>query len=95
MEILRAVNEIQNHSKPIIECCYKNFLIDSHDPEEREYDNTEDQIREILIHPNYFSQKDIEFCLDFDINSLSFHDNFELIKALHGILLSTYKNNDE
>ena len=35
-EILRVVAEIQKHSKCVIEDCYKEFLLDSHDSEERE-----------------------------------------------------------
>ena len=36
-EILRVVAEIETHSQSIIEKCYHNFLIESHDPDEREY----------------------------------------------------------
>lgn len=34
-EILRVVDEIQTHSKPIIARCYHDFLLRSHEPEER------------------------------------------------------------
>ena len=73
-QVLRAVEEIQTHSQPIINCCYQKFLLDSHSPEEREYLVAEDQIREILIHGNYMSQKDIELCINFDTSILQ-HDN--------------------
>ncbi len=36
-EVLRVVDEIQTHSKPIIEHCYREFLLQNHNPEEREY----------------------------------------------------------
>ena len=36
-EILRVVDEIQSHSKPVIEHCYREFLLQNHDPDEREY----------------------------------------------------------
>ena len=36
-EILRVVAEIETHSQSIIEKCYHKFLIESHDPDEREY----------------------------------------------------------
>ena len=36
-EILRVVDEIQAHSKPVIERAYREFLLQNHDPEEREY----------------------------------------------------------
>lgn len=48
-KILHVVDEIQTHSQPVIEHCYRNFLVQNHDPEEREYPNAADQIREVLI----------------------------------------------
>src|SRR5277367_5499708 len=59
-EILRVVKEIQTHSKPVIEHCYQEFLVQNCEPDEREYPDGADQIREVLIHGNYLSQKDIE-----------------------------------
>jgi len=70
-EILRVVDEIQNHSTPVIEHCYRDFLLQNHDSEEREYPDAADQIREVLIHENYLSQKDIGICLGYDLESLS------------------------
>jgi len=94
-EILRVVDEIQNHSKPVIECCYREFLLQNHDPEEREYPDAADQIREILIHGNYFSQKDIEICLGYDIVRLAEHEQHDKISELHNALISEYKAEDE
>ncbi len=37
IEILRATNEIQMHSRCIIEKCYREFLIHNYDPDEREH----------------------------------------------------------
>ena len=39
-EILRVVEEIQTHSKPVIERCYREFLLHSHDHEERNVSTT-------------------------------------------------------
>jgi hypothetical protein len=36
-EVLRVVDEIQSHSKPVIEHCYREFLLQNHDPDESEY----------------------------------------------------------
>ena len=58
-EVLRVVNEIQTLSSPVIEQSYREFLLQNHDSEEREYPDSADQIREVLIHGNYLSQKDI------------------------------------
>ena len=90
-EVLRVVDEIQSHSTPVIEHCYRDFLLQNHDPEEREYPGPEDQIREVLIHGNYLSQRDIEVCLKFDLNALATHSGYEDMCRLHDSLVETYK----
>ncbi|MCC7142269.1 MAG: hypothetical protein IT349_09235 [Candidatus Eisenbacteria bacterium] len=90
-EILRVVNEIQTHSKPVIEHCYREFLLQNHDPEEREYPEASDQIREVLSHGNYMSRRDVDICLGFDIESLNVQEGIEEIKALHGALVKEFK----
>ena len=87
--------EIQSHSKCVIEGCYKQFLFDSHDPEVREYSDAADQIREVLIHGNYLSQKDIDICLGFDVASLADQPEIESIRTLHEVLKSEYGSDDE
>lgn len=89
-EILRVVGEIQTHSKPVIEQCYREFLLQNHDPEEREYPEAADQIREVLIHGNYMSRRDIDICLEFDVEILKDHAGIDGIRELHGILRETY-----
>jgi hypothetical protein len=89
-EILRVVDEIQTHSKPVIEQCYCEFLLQNHDPDEREYPDATDQIREVLIHGNYLSQKDIEICLSYDVAALGAEASFSAIEALHQSLCDTY-----
>ncbi len=93
-EILRVVAEIQTHSKPVIEHCYREFLVQNSDAEEREYPDASDQIREVLIHGNYLSQKDIEICLAFAVESLADCPGIEGIRELHGTLAETYKAED-
>lgn len=93
-EILRVVDEIQAHSKLVIEQCYRQFLAQNHDPEEREYPDAADQIREVLIHGNYLSQKDIEICLDFDVESLADRSGIERMRELHAALAKTCKAKD-
>ncbi len=85
-EILRAVDDIQQHSRPIVERCYREFLLHSADPEEREWPDATDQIREVLIHGNYMSQQDIKICLAFDISTLSGHEHHDGIRGLHEML---------
>jgi hypothetical protein len=89
-EVLRVVAEIQAHSKPIIEDSFREFLLQNHDPEEREYSDDADQIREVLIHANYLSQKDVEICLGFDIGTLTDHPSYPAIKVLHDSLMANY-----
>ncbi len=94
-EILRVVDEIQCHSKPVIEEAYHNFLLQSHDPEEREYPDAADQIREVLIHGNYLSQKDIEICLGFDLAGIAGRPEIAGIRTLHEALKSEYGPDDD
>ena len=89
-ETLRVVDEIQTHSKSVIEHCYRDFLLENNDADNREYADVNDQIREVLIHQHYLSQKDIELCLSFDINSLSAHQHHEVIEELHNALVSNF-----
>jgi hypothetical protein len=90
-EVLRVVAEIHTHSKPVIERCYREFLLQGHDPEEREYADTFDQIREGLIHWNYLSPKDIEICLGFDPSSLADEPEIDAIRELHEALKLEYE----
>ena len=85
------MDEIQTHSKPVIERCYREFLERSADPEEREYPDPADQIREVLIHANYMSQRDIDICFGFDVESLKDHEGVDQIRALHRALVTEYK----
>ena len=94
-EILRVVDEIQTHSKPVIEHAYRAFLLQNHDPEEREYPDATDQIREVLIHVNYLSQKDIDICLGFNLASLAEQPEIENIRALHEALKVEYESDDK
>jgi hypothetical protein len=89
-ETLRIVAEIQDHSKCVIEDCYKQFLLGSFDPEVREYPDVADQIREILIHENYMSQKDIEICHSFDLASLANELQYSNMRELHNALIAEY-----
>jgi len=93
-EILRVVAEIQTHSKPVIEHCYRDFLLQNHDPGEREYADAADQIREVLIHGNCLSRKDIWICLGFDVESLADRPGIEGMRELHAALVEKYTVED-
>lgn len=94
IEIFRVADEIQTHSKPIIERCYHRFLMDSYDPDDREYFDAGDQIREVLIHRNYLSQKDIEICLAHNLTSLRSESSFPAMEVLHQNLRDTYSDSE-
>jgi len=89
-EILRVVNEIQSHSKPVIEHCYSEFLLQNNNPEEREYPDPEDQVREVLIHGNYLSQRDIDVCLAFDLGGFAAQPRYEGVRELHEALVAKW-----
>ena len=89
-EVLRNVDDIQTHSKPIIDECLITFLKDSFDPDNREYFDDSDQLREILIHGNYLSQKDIEHLLSFDITQLSAEPNYAEMQTLFNAFTTAY-----
>ena len=89
-EILRIVQEIQSHSRPVIEHCYREFLLSSHDADEREYPDSEDQIREVLIHGNYLSQRDLDICRGFALSGLVAEPGFLGIQDLHQALQAAY-----
>ncbi len=88
---IRAVEELQIHSRHTIQRCYEKFLRDSHDPEEREYPLAEDQVREILIYDHYMSIKDIEICANFDVSELQHHSK-QAILELHNSLRKIHRN---
>jgi hypothetical protein len=91
-EILRVVAEIQTHSKPVIEHCYREFLLASYDADERAYPTASDQIREVLIHENYLSQKDIELCVACELSDFEAHRQAKGIHELHDALIYEYRD---
>jgi hypothetical protein len=85
-DTLRIVTEIQSFSQPVIDGCYRQFLLNSSDTDNREYSDDSDQIREALIHTNYFSQKDIGICIECDISEFFSHPKSGAIQSLHSIV---------
>ena len=74
----------------MIERCYVEFLLRSNDYEDREYSDAADQIREVLIHKNYLSRKDVEICIRSDISDFRDEVGFAEMKALHHGLIVDY-----
>jgi hypothetical protein len=93
-QVLRIVEEIQTHSKPIILRCYDEFLNSSRDEDTREYESPHDQVREVLIHGHYFSQKDVDFCLEIPFQTIVDMPDSEPLRDLHGNLILYYSPNN-
>jgi hypothetical protein len=91
-EILKCVELIQNHSTSIIKKAYRDFLLTSSNPDEREYFDDESQIKEILVHGNYLSMGDITTAQKWDIAVLSKKKLFDNIKSLSETLSRIYPN---
>ncbi|MBI5658235.1 MAG: hypothetical protein HZC43_01505 [Nitrosomonadales bacterium] len=72
----------------------RDVLLQIHDADTREYADDTDQIREVLIHANYLSQKDVEVCLGFDMNTLAAEAEFPAIKALFDAFVVLYQAED-
>ncbi len=89
-DMVRYASEIQSFSKPIIEECFENFLIESQDEEERQYIDILEQINEVLIHEHYLSKKDIEFCLAYNITQLSGEPYYAEIERIFEHLKEEY-----
>lgn len=73
---------------------YREFPLQNHDPDEREYADATDQIREVLIHGNHLSRKDIEICPGFDVESLADRPGIEGMREPHAALVEKYKVED-
>jgi hypothetical protein len=89
-EMLSCVESIQEKSKPIIEKAFHAFLIESQNPDEREFLDDESQIKEIFVHGNYLSFEDIIIAQQYDISVLSGEIGFANIQSLAQILYDLY-----
>lgn len=89
-QVLGDMSEIQSNFQPIMNSYYGQFLLQSHDPDEREYPDIEDQVREVLIRGNYMSEKDIEDCVNFDTSGL-LSDDRQNINDLDNALRNMYR----
>lgn len=82
-QIIRAIDEIQGHSIPLIEESYKDFLVKSASIGRLYADERKARITEVLMRPNYFSTRDLEVCARFDITDLGSRKGFSYIRSLH------------
>jgi len=92
--MLSCVESIQEKSKPIIEKAFHIFLIESQNPDEREFLDDESQIREIFVHGNYFSFEDIKIAQKYDISVLSGETGSSNVQSLSQTLIDLYKEEE-
>lgn len=60
--------------------------------EAREYEDPADQIRELLVHKNYFSLKEIEACMTFDVETMRKESQFAQITVLFDQFSALYSS---
>jgi hypothetical protein len=94
-EVLKCVAEIQAHSTPVIEHCYREFLRGSQDAEERDYLDDTDQIKEVLIHNGYMSTSDMNICTRCDITGFGTEPHFAAITTLHNAVCAAYPDDQD
>ena len=93
-EMLSCIEIIHNKSISIIEKAYNSFLLESNNPEEREFIDDESQIKEIFVHGNYLSIEDVKIAKNWDISCLSSESNFQNIQSLSNTLKNIYKDEE-
>jgi hypothetical protein len=86
-EMMAEVRNIENHMRPVVLEIYQTFLIESANPDEREYGPDSEEIEANLIHKYYFSTEDVRICHDFSIDLLTGRPDFEMINTLHRCVL--------
>lgn len=90
-QVLAEVGNVQAYMTPVLHELFSEFLrSDSNDPERREAPDAQTEIETNLLHRHYLSQKDIEACLNFDIDTLVGHENFTAIKTLFDAFMQAY-----
>ena len=93
--MMTEVRNIEAHMQPVIFELYGRFLLDSADPEEREYADAADEVTANFVHANYMSAADLVFCRGFDIETLNDKPGLEEMQTLHAALAATYPDEAE
>lgn len=89
-DMMREVRNIEAHMQPVILELYRRFLADRPDEELWAFATPGDEVTASLVHANYMSAADINFCQTFDIESLHEDLGFESKQSLHQALLTLY-----
>jgi len=80
--------------KEDVEFLWDAFLIESQNPDEREFLDDESQIEEIFVNGNYLSFEDIKIAQHYDISVLSVETGFANIQSLEQTLNDLYKEEE-
>lgn len=86
-EILECIAHIHENTRPIITTCTEKFLLDSANPDENEFYDENDQVRELFARGNYLSSQDILVACEFPIEQLIYKTNYTYMKKLHQIIV--------
>lgn len=90
-QIMVEIEHIQKHMTPVLHDCLRSFLEQNADPEEWEYSLPKDQIDAALIHAHYFSGKDVDTCIEFDIGAFEDHTSGRSIRELFEAFQDAYR----
>lgn len=90
-QVLAEVGNVQARMLPVLHELFSEFMrSDSNDPETREAPDAQTEIESNLLHRQYLSQKDIEACLSFNIETLADQENFPAVKELFDAFVLAY-----
>ena len=94
-QVMVEIDSIQQHMTPVLHDCLRAFLEENADPEEWEYSLPRDQIDATLIHAQYFSRKDVDASLAFDISAFDGHASVAPIRELFDAFRETFQPGTE
>jgi hypothetical protein len=89
-QVMVEIDRVQKHMTPVLHDCLCAFLEENADPEAWEYSLPEGQINTGLIYAQYFSRKDIDTCLAFNIGTFNDHADAESIRELFEAFQEAY-----
>lgn len=82
-EILECIAHIHENTRSIITASTEKFLLDSANPEENEFYDEKDQVREIFAKGNYLSSQDILVAREYPIEQLKDRTDYQYIEKLY------------
>jgi hypothetical protein len=86
-EILECVDQIDKKTGPIITACTEKFLLGSASPEDNEYIDENDQVREVFMKGNYFSSNDMDRAGLYPIDNLEKRAGYPYVQRLFQSIL--------